>query len=197
MTGIDLSKLKAQQDEYDARKQELMSVFVRFRESLLEDLEDFTQQALGVGLRGVEPFRRMDVGQGTLHAAFALNEFDLILVSTNEVYPLGTEDRSLAVKLFIYLAGSQENLPFVETAVWESGEHAYRHHTLWYTTKGPRSLAMGATVDEAEGHKTATALLIHFYGFASSWIERPSLRMMLSFWEGGQRPIGFSSITDD
>jgi hypothetical protein len=74
------------QDEFDTRREELLKVFIPFREGLLEGFEEFTREALGVGLHGVELCKRKETGKEMLEATLTLNEFDLILLSTDKVY---------------------------------------------------------------------------------------------------------------
>lgn len=191
MTNYDVSGLKAKQNELDSRRSKLLQIFIPFREGLLEGLEQFTKVASETGVQDVKPFKQVIMTDGDVEVAFGLNGLDLVLVATEGVYQLSLEDKALAAKMFIYLADSEDNKPFVEIIVCESGTEAYSYRVQWPTAKGEKWITGGCIVGKEEGLKTATALVNHFYSFEFYWKEKPTLGMMRGSMKGEKRPIGF------
>lgn len=177
MPKYDISRLKAEQDRFDARKENLMQVFIPFREDFLNRIGQFTQEAVERDLRDVEPPKILKDTDEILEAAFTLNAFDLVLTATDDAYLLDW-DGELASKIFIYNAGREDLPPRVEVVVKESGEGSYTYYMRWFTNDGPRFIVDTRSVVEGAGEETAQSLIDHFYDFNSAWLELPSRQAM-------------------
>src|SRR4029079_6974510 len=94
-----IAALKAQQDDFLARREALLDRFIPFWEGLVEQLTEFTNEALAVGLLGVQACKRRPHYAETGVAELMLNGFNLVLVATNETNHLATQDDALAARV--------------------------------------------------------------------------------------------------
>jgi len=192
MKHYSISELKAQQDQLDARKKTLSEAFAAFCSGLAEGLGQFTTKALADGLRGVKPLTKQKGTNAAFEASLMLNEFDLLLLATQDILFPDQGAEFLAAKLFVYyLPGGEISTPFVEISVQEQKD-GFAYAMQWFTTNGPGKLDTDFFPKEKcreAGNKSAEALVDFFYSRRSWWIEEPILGTLRK--PGGGQTLGF------
>lgn len=185
----DIAVLKSAQDKLDARRNALVEKFVPFRNELVARLEQFTQEAVGKGLRGVTSCEIKKSTKEFLEATLELNGFELVIVSTNLTNQLNWEDKSLAAKILLYFHGDDDYTPHLEIVLREVSDQPHKYFVRWFPQSEPKPITGLRDVKDLSGQEAANAVIEHFYAFEFIWPEGLTLRAL----KGGNtgKPLGF------
>lgn len=190
MSGYDISAIKAEQEEYDSRRERLLHQFIPFRDELIEKLEQFVAEAEEHGLRGVRLWKKKEDTDEILTMSFSLNDFDLVLLATTDATRLDLDSLALASRILIYPEGSDDYTPHAEVIFQEANKQCI-YWVRSFTEDGPRLITGKRRVTDGAGRDAAEALIGHFYSFESVCKEKPTLKMMLNRENRNKRAIGF------
>jgi hypothetical protein len=190
MTAIH--ELKAQQDADDRRKARLLGGAWSFKNGFKDSLEESLKQAEEAKLRGVKPLETISNSEEMFEARCTMANRDLVIISTDEVYPLEPYGDERAAKIFVYIEDVDQARPWVALTLIDPGGERYSCEMERFDEKGsPIRVNSWESVDASTGQKAAEALLILSYrSFSSLWMDRPTL-MAMRKREGERRPFGF------
>ena len=175
MPHDSISALKSEQVKLASRKSNLLELCIPFRDGLLERLEQFTTAAMNADLHDVKACRKTMHTNKILEVSFTLNGFDLLLMATDDVFPVDPKSEALASKMFIYLDGTDDSTPRIEIVVLGPVEGTYLYKMVWLTQGQPVHVAAGRSVTGKDGHAAGDALIHHICSFRTLWMERPTL----------------------
>jgi hypothetical protein len=178
--SIAVSTLKAKQDTYDARSERLLQHFTAFRDGFLARLEEFTRDALAAGLRGVQQYKRRTGYDDRVIADVMLNHFPLVIVSSNEIWPLDRGLNELAARILMYYSGiDHAELVFDILGVEVRGSiggHQMRRFSSGSDMFFP---FRSGELSEEDGRSAAYHLIELIYEFRHHWNPKPSLQRQL------------------
>ena len=178
MPNDHIAALKAQQDDFLARRKALLDRFIPFWEGLVERLTEFTNEALAVGLLGVQACKLRPHYAETGVAELMLNGFNLVLAATNETNHLATQDDALAARVLLYPLDEPDAKPNADFVAREIAGAAYRVQGRFFGVE-TQQLFFDGDVSREEGHHAADALIGFVYSFRLTWEERPMLGIAL------------------
>lgn len=190
---ILISELKMRQDELDARKRALKEVFIPFRDGLCDGLQQHIEKAKGEGLHGAEALKREHDSHEYLEATFTLDGIAWILIATDIALPTQRQPEHLAMKVFLYLGGSDDRPPDIEILVAEGREGDYyaRGWVLVITDPQPLSIGRGKPVDSDLGRSAAKVLLGYFHTWLREWPQKVTLGQIRERLGSDAQKIGF------
>lgn len=189
MSNYRVTAYKAKQDALDSRKEKLLLRFVPFQENLLRELELFSENALSSGLRRVSKVKRVLNSKELTEVELTLNDSDLVMISTDNVYDMDVNSEDLAAKIFVYFAGDENNTPLLDVTFFESEADEYRIRTRWFTQNGTRLMSGDVPISQDAGSKIAATIVDHFYRLRFSWQEAPTMKAALDKID--KRALGF------
>jgi hypothetical protein len=178
MPDDQVATLKAQQDEFLARRKALLDRFIPFWDGLVERLTEFTTEALAIGLLHVRPCKLRPHYAETGVAELMLNGFNLVLVATDETNHLATQDDTLAARVLIYPIDDPSAKPTADFIAQEISSAGYRVQGRFFGNETDQPFFDGELSRE-HGHSAANALISFVYSFRVTWEERPMLGIAL------------------
>lgn len=193
MSHVTIPTLKAEQLTRATQRHNLLEQCIPFRDGIVERLQQFVAEAQEHDLDGVKSCRQIAHTNQIFEVAFSLNGFDLVLVATDDVFPIDLESQALASRMFIFVADEPEAPPHIEIVVQGPVDGMYVYKMRWFAQGQPVHIAAGRSVTRRDGHAAAEALLHHFYSFRALWVEKPTLDMMRQR-KYEQRALGFRSL---
>ncbi len=170
---------KTAQSDLKLRRKKLLEQFLPFRNSLYKHLQALVNQALEAGLEGLKKCQEEAYSDEVLRATLTLNDFDLVLIATDEAYYADFDDRRLVTRILAYFAGNPDNTPILEVAVSESQGNSYSWLVQWFTQNGPRLLDNGPAPSDDSAASIALTIFAHFCRFDFLWQPKPTLQSML------------------
>jgi hypothetical protein len=178
MPNYDIAALKAQQDDFLARRKALLDRFIPFWDGLVERLTEFTNEALSAGLLGVQPCKLRPHYAETGVAELMLNGFSLVLVATDETNQLATTNDSLAARVLLYPRDEPDAKPTGDFVAQELAGATYRVQGRFFGVETNQPFFDGELSRE-QGRNAAEALITFVYSFHMTWEERPMLGIAL------------------
>ncbi len=178
MPNYDIAALKAQQDDFMARRKALLDRFIPFWDGLVERLTEFTTEALAAGLVGVRACKLRPHYAETGVAELMLNGFSLVLVATDETNHLATPDDSLAARVLLYPHDEPDAKPTADFVAQELTSATYRVQGRFFGVQTNQPFFDG-DLSRAQGRQAAEALISIVYSFRLTWEERPMLGIAL------------------
>ena len=191
MPNVDIESLKNAQEYHDGRRRELLELAIPFRKGVLEGIARFVIAAGEQGLRGVRKVELKSNTDSLLIATFGLNGFELAFVSTTEAARLNEKEDILAIRMFIYAAGDEEQLPMLDINVIEVEHGDPIYEIRYFNQDRPGFLSMGETLTQEVGREDAAATVINFfYDFKYQWRPAPTMGALMQ-QKGHQSTVGF------
>ena len=178
MPNNDIAALKAQQDDFLARRKALLDRFLPFWDGLVERLTEFTNEALAAGLLDVRPCKLRPHYAETGVAELMLNSFNLLLVATDETNHLPTQNDALAARVLIYPHDDPAARPTADFVAQEIANAIYRVQGRFFGGETNQPFFDGELSHE-QGRQAADALIGFVYSFRLTWEERPMLGIAL------------------
>ena len=178
MPNYDIAALKAQQDDFLARRKALLDRFIPFWDGLVERLTEFTNEALAAGLLDVRPCKLRPHYAETGIAELMLNGFNLVLVATDETNHLDTPNYRLAARVLLYPRDEPDAKPTADFVAQEVASETYRVQGRFFGVETHQHFFDG-DVSREQGRRAAEALISFVYSFHLTWEERPMLGIAL------------------
>jgi hypothetical protein len=178
MPNYDIAALKAQQDDFIARRKALLDRFIPFWDGLVERLTEFTTEALSAGLLGVQPCKLRPHYAETGVAELMLNGFSLVLVATDETNHLATPNSLLAARVLLYPHDEHDAKPTADFVAQELTSTTYGVQGRFFGVETNQAFFDG-DLSREQGRKAAEALISIIYSFRLTWEERPMLGIAL------------------
>ena len=178
MPNDHIAALKAQQDDFLARRKALLDRFIPFWDGLVERLTEFTNEALAAGLLDVQACRLRPHYAETGVAELMLNGFNLVLVATDETNHLATQNDALAARVLLYPRDKPDAKPTADFVAQETGSATYQVQGRFFGVE-TEQLFFDGDVSREQGRHAADALIGFVYSFRLTWEERPMLGIAL------------------
>jgi hypothetical protein len=173
-----IAALKAQQEDFLARRRALLDRFVPFWDGLVERLTEFTNEALASGLDNVQPCKLRPHYAETGVAELMLNGFSLLLVATDETNLMSLQHDALAARVLIYPRDEPDAQPTADFVAQEIASAAYRVQGRLFGGEAHQPF-FDADLSPEQGRHAADALIGFVYSLRLTWEERPMLGIAL------------------
>jgi hypothetical protein len=178
MSNYEIAALKAQQDDFQARRKALLDRFIPFWDGLIERLAEFTDEALAAGLQDVRAVQLRPHYGETGVAEVMLNGFNFLCVATDETNHLDHPDGLLAARVLLYPHDEPDARPTGDFVAQELTRDTYQVQGRFFGAEKHRSF-FSADVSREQGRRAAEALIAFVYSLRLMWEERPMLGIAL------------------
>lgn len=196
MPLYDIQGLKKKFVEQSARNERILESFFPFRSAFIELLQEFSNDAEEIGLDNFRPLSKRVDSEGIIEYMISFNGFDLLIVSTDEVYFSDSHSGKLSARIQIYTSDFADSIPFTDITFNEHNGSQFTAHMQWFTTEGPKTITHSRSLDSdsiaLQGEEFAELFIGHISRFESSWRERPTLGCLRQR-KSSNSTLGFST----